>query len=211
MRIRARLLVVALLSSVVVAACDQGTESEGGLTAAEARAVAVMIDDAATTAVEAETTSAPQLSLAPISGPSHDIWEGTHEFDVGAACPLGGDASVGGDLSIRIDTEAGTIEADLSATSDLAACAFRTEEGEEIEVDGSIGLVAERELSEGSAHGLNVHTGSLDYSTSSGREGTCDIDLTTELTAMENSATKTVTGSVCGHDVTTTTNWTRTG
>jgi len=210
MRKRAPLLVVACLTPVLAAGCDQGTEAEGGLTAAEARAIAVLVDEAGTNAVDAETDSGAQLSLSPIAALTHDVWEGTHEFDVGAPCPLGGNARVDGSLSIRIDTEEGLIEADLSADSRLLSCAFRNDAGEEIELDGSLGFVAERELREGFAYGRNEHTGSLDFTTSGGREGTCTIDLTTELTATEGSGTKTLTGSVCGHDVTTTSNWTRT-
>jgi hypothetical protein len=99
---------------------------------------------------------------------------------------------------------------DVTATKGHEGCIFRTSEGVDITVDGDLQFVAERELREGLASASNTHTGELAYVTSDGKEGICSIDITTAFSLTPGNATRTILGSVCGHEVDVDTEWTYT-
>lgn len=204
------LLGLAMLTPALLAGCDTTTGPGASLTADEAEAVAVAIDDVSAAAIDVEGGSALRLSLSP-SGPSLDVFTRTDDFAVSRDCALGGTVAVSGDRTVTIDTDAGTISAQLSATSSHDGCGIRTRQGKEIDIDGDVTLVADRELSRAGARGTHTHTGTLTYVTADGKEGTCEIDLTTELTAGDGAATRTVVGTVCGRVVDATSSWRRSG
>ncbi|MQA89190.1 MAG: hypothetical protein GEU90_02985 [Gemmatimonas sp.] len=202
---RARSLVVGLLAAGFIAGCDQGTEPNSALSPAGARALAVMIDNTTTGAVDSQAESEAQLSLSPSDGATMDVLSGTHSFELEVPCPLAGEAAVGGDLTFEAGE--GSFQMDVSASANYLECEFTTNEDVEVALDGSLSFEAERRLDQDGVYGLNVHTGSLDFSTSEGESGTCEIDLTTELAAGNGSATRSISGSVCGHEVTANSEW----
>jgi hypothetical protein len=166
------------------------------------------MDDAGAAAVDSRADGA-SFALAP-SAPSADVVTHTSTFDVSRDCPLSGSAKVNGEMAVTIDTNAGTIDVGLDGTSAYTACRVRGREGVEVEWTGSVDFDAERFASRtGTASGSQSHRGTVSYVTSSGKSGSCPIDVSTEFTARTGAATRVVKGTVCGHSVDATTNWTR--
>ena len=98
------------------------------------------------------------------------------------------------------------LTAGCDKTTDQESASLTAEEARPI-------ALADRHLSGaegGSASGSQTHSGSLDYVTSEGKEGTCLIDITTEFDATNDSASRTVQGTVCEQTVDVTTTWNRT-
>lgn len=205
---RRSLLILPLLG-LTLAACDDSTGPEAQqLTASEAAAIAVALDNSSSSAVEEETSEEPSFALLPSNGASHDVITRTDAFNVNLPCPRGGTANLDGDLAIEINGDEGFITLDLTASQSHSACAFRTNEGVDITVDGTLDFVAARELREGLASASQSHSGSLDYVTSDGKEGTCAIDIATAFSLTSGEATRSIVGSVCGHAVDVETSWT---
>lgn len=202
---RRSFLALPLLS--VVLACDDSTGPSAQLTASEAAALAVTLDNASSNAVGPQTQS-PAMALLPAPGASRAVLTRTDAFELDLPCPRGGIATLTGEHVLVIDNEAGFITLDVTAQQAHSACAFRTERGVDITVDGILTFVAERELREGLASASQSHHGELDFVTSEGKEGTCAIDLDTSFTLTPGAATRTILGSVCGHDVDVSTSWT---
>ena len=206
---RAPLIACSLVALALTTACDgTTTPDDASLTPAEARALALAMDDAGTAAVDSRAKG-PDLSLAP-SSPSRDVVTHTSSFNVSGACALSGTAAVNGQLAITIDTNAGTVAVDLDGTSAYTACRVRGEQGVEVALTGSVDFDADRLLTRaGTASGSQTHRGTVDYVTSTGKSGSCPIDFAASFTAGAGTATRTVTGTVCGQSVDATTTWTR--
>lgn len=207
---RAKFFALAL-TAMAVTACDKTTDPSASLTPAEARAIALAIDDAGLAAVDAKASDGAQLNLTP-TRPAADILEHTGDFSFSGQCDLGGVAALAGDGFWKIDSDAGTIEFGVTATADYNACAFKTNNDIDIELDGVVDFAAERMLDtqQGLATGSQSYEGSLDYVTSDGKEGTCSVDVAAEFSLTQNNASRTVAGSVCGQSVNATTTWTKT-
>lgn len=208
MQDRTSRLILSLFGLALLGACDGGTGLDAdALTAVEARAIALAVDDNGTEAVDGESTGA-NLALLPLGEPTADRITVTNEFDVSGPCPRGGTATVQGAGTLVMDDVLGEILFDLAGTNTMAGCAFLTEEDLDVELTGVLEFVAEREIREGEALGSQSHSGSLDYITGDGREGTCVIDVEASFSLATGTATRSVVGTVCGHDVTATTTWT---
>jgi hypothetical protein len=205
---RAKILALAL-TAVAATACDKTTDPDDSLTAAEVRAIALAIDDAGLAAAEAEADGGGQLNLTP-TRPALDVFSHSGNFSFSGACDLGGTAALAGQGAWTIDTDAGTIDFDLTATGTYVGCAFATENDVEIELDGSVAFAADRHVEQGLINGSQSYEGSLDYVTSDGKEGTCPIDVAADFSLSQTNASRTVTGSVCGQVVDVTTSWTKT-
>ncbi|HEX6069426.1 MAG TPA: hypothetical protein VFZ18_06365 [Longimicrobiaceae bacterium] len=196
------------LACLALAACDDTTGPEGNeLSASEAAALALALDNASSSSVDTQA-DAPAQSLSPSNGPSQAVTTRTDDFEFSLPCPRGGTTTLGGEHVTIIDTTEGFITVDVTAAKGHDACAFRTDEGVDVTVNGTLQFVAERELRAGLASASNTHTGSLAYTTSDGKEGTCSIDITTAFTLTPGNATRTILGSVCGHEVDVNTAWT---
>lgn len=208
---RRSLLALPLLG-LMLAACDDSTAPESQqLSASEAAALAVALDNSSSSAVESQTDDeTPAFALLPAEGASRDVITETSSFDFNVPCPRGGTANLSGDLSWEINGDEEFIIFDLTADQQHDACAFRTNEGVDITVDGLLSFAADRELREGLWSASHTHSGALDYVTSDGKEGTCAIDITTEFSLTPGQATRTILGSVCGHEVDVSTSWTHT-
>lgn len=205
---RAKLLALAL-TAAAVSACDKTTDPNASLTAEEARAIALAVDDAGLAATEAKASSGAQFALTP-TRPTLDLVTHSGDFSFSGACDLGGTAALSGEGSWAIDTNAGTIDFDATATGTYVGCSFETDKDVEIELDGSVAFAADRHLEQGLISGSQSYEGSLDYLTSDGKEGTCPIDVSAEFSLSQNNASRTVNGSVCGQSVNATTTWTKT-
>lgn len=196
------------LLCVALGACDEATRpASAALTAAEASALAAAVDNGSSASVDPQADE-PSFSLSPSAGPTLAVTTRTDQFSLDVACPKGGTSTLSGEHVIVIDSEEGFITVDVTASKGHEACVFRTQQGVDITVDGTLQFVAERELRQGLASASQTHSGSLDYSTSEGKSGTCPIDITTSFTLTPGAATRTILGSVCGHDVDLTTSWT---
>jgi hypothetical protein len=208
---RRSLLALPLLG-LMLAACDESTApGSQQLSADEAAALAVALDNSSSTAVDpAADAEGPELLLAPSEGAARAVTTRTDEFDFDLPCPRGGASNLSGEHVLVIDTDEGFITVDVTAAKGHEACAFRTNEGVDITVDGTVSFVAQRELREGLASASQTHSGSLDYVTSDGKEGTCAIDITTEFSLTPGEASRAIFGSVCGHEVDVSTTWTHT-
>jgi hypothetical protein len=198
-------------TALAVTACDKTTDPSTSLTPAEARAIALAIDNAGMAAVDARASDGASRNLTP-TRPSTDLLEHSGDFSFSGACDLGGLAALTGDGFWKIDSDAGTIEFGVTATADYSACAFKTNNNVEIELDGIVDFAADRllDFQQGLATGSQSYEGSLAYVTSDGKEGTCLVDVSADFSLTQNNASRTVSGSVCGQSVNATTTWTKT-
>jgi hypothetical protein len=207
---RRSLLALPLLA-LTLAACEETTGPESELTASEAAALAVALDNGSSAAVDpAADAEGAEFALLPSGEAAQAVTTRTDDFAFDVPCPRGGTSNLSGEHVLVIDTDEGFITVDVTAAKGHSACAFRTNEGVDITVDGTVSFVAARELREGLASASQTHSGSLDFVTSDGKEGTCEIDITTEFTLVPGEATRSIFGSICGHDVDVSTTWTHT-
>src|SRR5690606_26572209 len=156
---------------LTLAACDDSTGPEAQqLTASEAAAIAVALDNSSSSAVEEETSEEPSFALLPSNGASHDVITRTDAFNVNLPCPRSGYANLYAALATKINDDEGLTPLDLPAPPSHSASAFRTNEGVDFPVAGTLDFVAARELREGLASACQSHSGSLDYVTSDGKQ-----------------------------------------
>ena len=204
-----RLTTLALpIACLTLAACDDSTSPESSLTAQEAASLALALDNASSSSVDAAQSGEGNASLSPSGKPALAVTTRTDEFDFSLPCPRGGTTALDGQSVFVMDTDQGFITLDVSASKGHTACAFRTDQGVDVTVDGTIEFVAEREIREGLIAASNAHSGTLDFVTSDGKEGSCEIDFTTAFSLTTGSATRDIAGSVCGHSVDFSTTWT---
>ena len=148
---RRSLLALPLLG-LMLAGCDDSTAPESQqLSASEAAALAVALDNSSSSAVAGQQAEheTPDFALLPSDGASRDVITETSSFDLDLPCPRGGTANLSGDLSWEINGDEEFIIFDLTADQEHSACAFRTNEGVDITVDGLLSFAADRELREG--------------------------------------------------------------
>lgn len=207
-----RALLILPFIGLTAVACDDSTSPESQqLTASEAAALALALDNSSSSAVEpAADANGPSLSQVPLNEPAVALTSRTDAFNLELPCPRGGTATLSGEHVLVIDTDEGFVTVDVTASRDHDGCGFRTKEGVDITVDGTLEFVAERELRAGLVSASQSHTGSLDYTTSDGKQGTCVIDISTAFTLIPGEATRTILGSVCGHSVDVSTTWAHT-
>jgi hypothetical protein len=208
-------LLAVALTALAAGACERATgPSSDALSADEARAVAAAVDDASTSVVDSRSQSGANSSVASLPGAAADVFTNHGTVSVSRDCPSGGTTTLTGDQTLVVNADSGTATLDLTASKAHAACAFTHGQDEKITVDGTVSLVAHRELSrDGKASGSQTHQGTLSYTTSDGRSGTCDVDLTAEfdLDVAAGTASHAVSGTVCGRTVDINSTWTRNG
>lgn len=147
------------------------------------------------------------LPLLAVAAPAPAVGTHTARIDVTLECPRGGSANLQGEQALVIDTDEGYITLDVTATQDHTGCGFRTGEGVDVVIDGGVSLVAARELREGLISASQGHSGSLTYSTSDGKAGTCALDINTSFVLEPGAISRSIVGNVCGHSVEVTTSW----
>lgn len=193
------------LFAVALAACsDDGTSpEESGLTSAEATALAEALDELGIVAVDAGVSgqSGPNLMLLPNEGISSAEVVGEDQFNYGISCPRGGSAAVEGQYQISVDEEAQSATIDVAAVQSHTDCGMRVSGTNDLFVDGSLQFVAQRVAADERLTSTQSHAGTLNFETSEGNDGRCDIILSSELTLEGGMVTRVLTGNVCGHNV----------
>jgi hypothetical protein len=197
-------VVLAAGVALIAGACqDAAGPDDSAMSRAEAMHVAAVVaassEGAAGTAMTSEGTTADMYS-PPVSF--------THTHQSTHPCPSGGAVALDFTVDGMFDGDTHTLQADLAGTQTHAACGV-VRNGVTITIDGNPGIgftasigAANGQPTQPFTHGID---GSFSWSTSDGRSGTCDIDVSavTDLLARE----RTVQGSVCGHTFNQTTTW----
>lgn len=139
---------------------------------------------------------APAMTDAPGAGPI--TWERT--FTETHPCPAGGTVTTSGTNKGTIDSEthSGTVE--VSHTLDMDECA-RVRNDVTITVSTNPAITMTGTVTIEAGHrtaGSFTKTGTFLWTTSDGRSGSCEVDLTITWAA---DGTHTVTGTVCGKEI----------
>jgi hypothetical protein len=194
--------------SLAIVACEDTSGPTGDqLTRVEALALAAEVlassEGAASTSASAEAGAAVSPGMA--GGPPVNF---SQEHESTHPCPAGGQLAIAFELNGTFDEDTNSLQANLQGTHTHSGCGF-PHQGVTITVDGapSIGFSA----SVGAVNGLPSQpftftlSGGFDWSASDGRSNTCQLSLeaVTDFTAQQ----RTVVGSVCGHTVDDTFNW----
>jgi hypothetical protein len=195
-----------LLVAVALSACDDTTASSGDqLSDAE---VTVLSENLVTTAFDATTSVATadadvaQLDGATIAG---DAVSSTLEFTRTVSCPLGGQVVLEGIRTREwdFDTWSGYMDFELTKTHESCVRPAREAEDVSITLDGAPDVLVSvhHEWADGQRTGIQSMSllGAIDWVTSDGRSGTCEIDV--EASFDPETHTRTVTGTVCDHAV----------
>jgi hypothetical protein len=190
-----RLACVAAVAAT--AACSGDATAPGAvLTDAEVSALAVEFGGQA---LALGTVDAPAGASADVLG---DQVTRSASFSVERSCPNGGTVRFQGTRTGVGDAEARTWEITLDATRTHDACSFRgRRESVIVTRTGAIRVEGRHFYREGRPEGVQTQRqhGSFEWSTSDGRAGTCEVDLTSE----RDPATRThrVFGSFCGRTI----------
>ncbi|MGH7541115.1 MAG: hypothetical protein ACRELC_08960 [Gemmatimonadota bacterium] len=139
-----------------------------------------------------EESGAVALSLAPI------VTE--FQFRRVAECPAGGQIVAEGSGVHTADRETHTTTVEYSGTKDIDRCA--RERGDVvITLDGGGTFEGFRKKMNGRFYGLQTHdqAGRFEWHTSDGRSGACDYEI--HVVWDPATGTKTVTGSICDHEI----------
>ena len=196
-------LIAALALAVAAGGCEEafGPGAELGPEEVAELSDGLIQDGLAETA---DTSTTGTLS----DGVALDMITSSTEFTWTRTCPLGGEVTMTGTRSRTRDTETRSGTMDVSATRTFLDCTRPLVDSTVITLNGEIDLTAHREWQEGSWHGAQelALSGSVDWATDDDRSGTCIIDV--EASFDPATHTRTVTGSVCGQDVSRFNGWT---
>ncbi len=203
--------VAAFGAALLAAACGSGATGPvaSSLSADEAQALATTMDTENNGVVGNQTSTldvspglSPATDVSGAPGAMADVLTSTTTFHTVRSCRLGGSLTVDGTISHSLDTSTHTLTADFQATTTHDAC-IRMIRGHEITLTGNpnLQLVAHRERVDGHPDGLQTWSlkGSVNWEKADGTSGTCDIDIEGQLDPAAH--TRTIDGTVCGHDV----------
>jgi hypothetical protein len=197
---------IAALAVGALSACDQIVGPDSGLAPMEVAELSnALIQDGLSDTADTTTTAAS----VGADGLAWDVTTSTTEFSRTHACPLGGEVTMEGTRERTRDTETRTGTLDVTATRTFVDCARPLADSSvTITLNGEVTLTAHREWQAGSWNGPQDVTlvGSVDWATDDDRSGTCEIDI--EATFDAETHTRTVTGTVCGEDVSAFAGWT---
>jgi len=142
-------------------------------------------------------TLAPQ----PVEGPARVIETYTETFQITAACPSGGAVDLDATLDFTIDTETGASSVDYSIIQTHNACVAGGDQGTTFTLDGNpnitFDLLADTDVQSGSTSWSGGINGSITWETS-GRSGTCLTNLEYSGSSASQSATFSMSGTICG-------------
>lgn len=185
----------AIAAVFALGACDNALTSTGEMSEAEATELAGVIMEN----VMSNSSTPPAM----VDGPQLVPFTSNTSVAYTAECPQGGTLAIMGDASISGDTETEELEVGYTVTHTHNACTAMGEDGSLFTLTGNPDLELDMsvELVEGVVSWDGSIEGAIDWVTD-GREGTCVVDYTFEGTATpEQSASASVTGSVCGFTV----------
>jgi hypothetical protein len=157
------------------------------------------------------TTDGRDIDTTP---PDHGLLPAittTVNLTIPVPCGRGGQAVFDGSRVRVWDFEVGSRTDDFTATNHYEGCARsydRSEEGPvEITLDGDVEIGAHHAWLRWEWEGLQTLDieGSLDWATDDGRDGNCPIDI--EARFDPETRTRTVEGTFCDTDVSSTTTW----
>lgn len=189
-----------LAAALLVTACSDSTApSEGGLTRAEALAIAAEVaragEDAYSQTAQASVAADGQISSISIDHESQH------------PCPVSGFAALALTVDLSFDGGSRTLDYHAAGNVTHQACAF-VENGVTLTVDGEPNIAFDARLTAGNGT-LGPYSvtfeGAFDWNASDGRDGHCviDLDAVTNFVGRQ----QTVTGTVCGHSVQQTISW----
>lgn len=119
------------------------------------------------------------------------------------ACPKGGQVTLSGTITGEADRATRTLTTETNATKTQAGCAIAKRDGTVITVSGNpnIAIKVNRKVVNGAPSGLQTTTqkGAFTYSTSTGKTGSCTVDITS--TFNPEAKTYTRKGTLCGRTV----------
>ena len=193
----------ALAIFVAAAACSDNTGPATSIDATDAADIALDTDLLAGEIIYDQMFTG--FAEAGLSANSAD----EKSFDRSRNCPAGGTVTLSGTVTRTRDDEGTTF--DVSATGAWNDCARRGRRGITRTLNGTFTLTAHREIVNGQHNGQQTTTkaGSFTWTSSDGRSGQCDFDITS--TRYPDERRRTVQGTVCGHTIDRTVDWNRQG
>lgn len=191
---------VLFASLFVLAACADSDDPAGvpdpvaglNMTAVEAAALAEVFAGEAFGSIMGQVPEGGGAAAAPVP---FDV-----QVSVTAPCPLGGEVAFQGAVEGELDLEAESISVSFTASQIHASCAVDVE-GVTVTVSGNPGLNLSSQLNVAGNPPQGTHsatlTGGFTWSAADGREGTCDIDVSTTMDV--GTETGSASGTICGH------------
>lgn len=163
---------------------------------------------------ETSDTTSDTTSSALGDGIALDVRTWSMDFTRTHSCALGGEVTTVGTRERTRDSATRTGTMDLDATRTFTDCARPLDDTAAITLNGELTLTAHREWEAGMWNGAQEVSlqGSLDWATAeleSGAEidtGTCEVAISASFEMATH--TRTVTGTVCGEDVSELDGWT---
>jgi hypothetical protein len=192
---------------LAIAACsDSSTGPSPSITQADANELAANMDAVATLGTSDIGLGASFSIVVAPSGASSSVSTApttfNNTFDVTRQCPKGGSVEFKGSITGTGDRTTHSLTVDASATRTDAKCAFGARNGATIEVTGNpnIAYTGHLNIVNGMPVGLQTqsHEGSFTWVRGTD-SGTCNIDVKSSYDPA--TRTLTVTGTVCGRDV----------
>jgi hypothetical protein len=195
------LLCTAALATLALAACD-GSPTGG--------ADAAMDLAEAQNAANAWDAVAAQV-MDGFEGPSFNVSAGgeqasatvTTEFSRTRQCPVSGTATMAGTRVVQHDPATNSGSMQLTATRTDAACTVNARRGGgtiSITTTPNVAVTANQTWTAGQrGPRTTTHKGSFNWERSTGRSGTCTVDLTATFTPA--TRTYTLNGTFCNHTV----------
>ena len=170
---------------------------EGGLSLVEATVLAELFTGEALGSTEGQLPGgAAAAAGAPVP---FDL-----ELAVTTPCPLGGEVAFQGSVAGELDVESGSLSVTFTASQVHASCAVDAD-GTTVTVSGNPGLNLTSQLTVAGDPPQGTQTatltGGFTWSASDGREGACDIDVSTTVDVGSETGTGSASGTVCGHSL----------
>ena len=186
--------------SLFAAACGDLSDPSHQLTDDEAAFLAQEFAGIALQGVSGSMSGSPGLAGSPANASAAGPITWQRSFTETRPCPAGGTVTTGGTNKGTIDSEthSGTVE--VSHTLSMDDCArVRNEITFTVTTDPDIIMVGTVTIEAGHRTGGSfTKTGTFLWTTSDGRSGSCEVNLTIAWNADDS---HTITGTVCGKEV----------
>lgn len=195
-----------LVAAVGIAACgdDDPVSTGDALSETEVAALSSIVLESAFSATAQGLGGASAAS----DGPQPVPFSFTQDIEATVSCAQGGTVQLNGSATASGDDDTEELMVAYNITQAFTDCASISEEtDQEFTISGSLNLTATADFSSLNLEsGISFSTdtqisGSVDWSTDDGRNGTCGITLTSEATSTGESISATTIGSVCGTSI----------
>lgn len=195
----AGIALAAVLPLLALAACggDDGT-GPGGEDDLSAEEVEEMTEALAAAGAFAPAFGVPTFSPPAGSAAREPV---SMSIDQTVSCPQGGSIGMSGNLQGDYDDETGEGAFNLAISQDYMDCVSTAESsGRTFTFGGGMDMDLDMEVSQNSFSMDGTNQGTLQWSTS-GRSGSCSVNVSYQFSGSETSFTGQVSGTVCGVDV----------